>query len=185
MSTGDLLRPEARPFGRLTLDREQNEAVQRILRMLNSAIEMIDRSSTRKGGNAARSTIWEVDPERSSRIVLLSGERGTGKTTVLLSMMKDCRDIGEHKREVERAGPKLPGKGDPEFLEKVAQRTIWLEPLDMETLPTTTNLLAAILARVENVARMFHIEREYEADRRRSLIEKERENDPLNTLRRL
>ena len=128
------------------------------------------------GSKSQRATIWEADQVRASRIVLLSGERGTGKTTVLLSIMKDCRDA--------RVSGQKNSDDDP-LLHRVATRTIWLEPIDMETLPSSANLLAAILTRIEHASRGFQKQKPQGLRQRRGLLDEEHLRDPFAPLKQL
>ena len=90
-------------------------------------------------------------------IVFLSGTRGSGKTSLLLTLMDYYRKVstippyyGENsvdKNEAEKS-----------FLNNIKDlrgRLIWLEPLDMEPLPKPINLLAAIFARIEDAVERF------------------------------
>ncbi len=89
-----------------------------------------------------RDSAFPLDHDRSSRILLLSGERGTGKTTVLLSLIQLTE---------EKSGS-LP-EDVSKVLGDLSHRLVWLAPIDMEPLAEPTNLLAAILARFSEAAR--------------------------------
>ncbi|MCK6574630.1 hypothetical protein L6V77_26440 [Myxococcota bacterium] len=67
---------------------------------------------------------------RRSRIAFLSGHRGTGKTTAMLSLRQRYRERAQMTRS------------DPIY---------WLRPIDMDPAPKGTNALAALLCRVEEV----------------------------------
>jgi hypothetical protein len=125
----------ARPTPALKLTSTQEQAVDTILDLMAAAIEGL------------RVPPADADFARASRIAMLSGDRGTGKTTVMLHLERACREW--QTRDVTRDEPPYPWRK----LAFVARRTVWLETLDMEPLPNSTNLLAAILARVEAVAR--------------------------------
>ncbi|RKH62916.1 ATP-binding protein [Corallococcus aberystwythensis] len=85
-----------------------------------------------------------VSAEHLSTSLLVSGARGSGKTTLLLSAVQALRDW---KRFV-------GGPGRPEMaalsrtLERLERRILWLEPLDLEPVPSQANLLATLLVRV-------------------------------------
>jgi hypothetical protein len=104
---------------------------------------------------------------------LVYGERGSGKTTVLLSAKYACeqtdvffsddkndRDadlnstwassgaLGEKKKDAEDLAQKLR-IGAKHSAEKIKD-VVWLDMLDMEPLPSCANLLATVLTRVRN-----------------------------------
>jgi hypothetical protein len=85
---------------------------------------------------------WRPNPDRRANLVFLSGERGTGKTTLWLSVVAQFLD------------PKNSGLSSAEALRgkvlDLSQRILWLAPIDMEPLPQPSNLFAAILARIEH-----------------------------------
>ena len=141
-----LLRPEARALSWSRLEDAQKQAITRVVDLLIEAIESIPGENQEEFGRGAPES-FRIDNDRASRIVLLSGRRGTGKTTVLLTLRDLCRP--ERKP--------LPGDEikDEEVRKKIAQvadRAIWLEPIDMEPLAESTNLLAAVLARINDAA---------------------------------
>jgi hypothetical protein len=89
-----------------------------------------------------------VEPWAASRTVFLHGDRGTGKTTVLLSLsrascsMPDDRDYPRGYPEERR-----------EALRTMTERAVWLEPIGMDVFPASANLLAAFLARIDQAVR--------------------------------
>jgi hypothetical protein len=188
MSTS--LRTEALPLAYAALDNAQRQAMTTIVGLLHSAVQQL-----RPGREATPASMghFPLDIDRSSRIAMLSGERGTGKTTVLLSIIKACNDLrgGSARRprreeEQVKPGDEMPNDLQQELL-AVARRTVWLEPIDMEPMPTSANLLAAILARVgaaARTARSAPLGAEAPVGRR-GLLGREREQDPLVELRRL
>jgi len=139
-----MLRAEARPFDWPSLNDAQQGAVNRLLALMAAAARSLlppGRSESPRAVGGA----FQLDEDRSSRIALLSGDRGTGKTSVLLSLKKLCEP-----------GPQLKLEDCPRLsmtdLYELRDRVIWLEPIDMEPLAESTNLLAAILARIEDAA---------------------------------
>lgn len=83
---------------------------------------------------------------------LVYGDRGTGKTTVLLSARHACDPNQSFFKEM----PRKVGKGDAEKrgaakarADKL-QNVIWLDVLDLEPLPPRANLLTTVLTRVRN-----------------------------------
>jgi hypothetical protein len=83
---------------------------------------------------------------RRTRTAFLAGGRGTGKTTVLTSLMRDTESGKHDENQVST---------DVQSILRVRGRIVWLETLDMEPLPRNTNLLAAILIRLEDAARRY------------------------------
>lgn len=137
------LRPEARPLDWKSLDPEQKNAFREVVSWLDTAVRDLRRRNSRERLDRES---W-LDTDRSSRILMLSGERGSGKTTALLSVIQACL----HFR---REGGAKPSTDDypadlREVLPDLSTRLVWLEPIDMEPLPKSVNLLAAILSRIE------------------------------------
>src|SRR5262249_35782626 len=131
------LRPEARPANWKDLDGTQQRAFIKIVKMVGEAIDELDESG---GRGTDDSTAWPSST-RKSRRVFLSGGRGAGKTPLLASLIDQNRTGDESIA------------GDEEFrraLQSVRRRVVWLEPIDMEAMAPTANLLSAILARVED-----------------------------------
>ncbi|NJL29010.1 MAG: hypothetical protein HC897_14540, partial [Thermoanaerobaculia bacterium] len=79
--------------------------------------------------------------------LLVTGRRGSGKTTVLLSA----------RRAIEDPSGFLENTSDPEqkdlqkILETLQERIVWLDTLDLEPLPKHANLLATLLVRLQSV----------------------------------
>ena len=144
-----LLRPEARPLTYQQLDQQQKQAFRRMVTLLDSATSGArpanDRRPADGPGRPSRGIF--LDHARSSRTILVSGRRGTGKTTLLLSLADALTPVSE-----------LPHPGfEPEVREQLTQqleslprRLVWLETLDMEPLSNTANLLGTVLARIED-----------------------------------
>ena len=77
--------------------------------------------------------------DRTTRLAFVSGGRGTGKTTALLSLAKATVE----------AEPQSHDGVIGQKLSPVRDRLVWLEPLDLEACPESVNVIAAILTRVE------------------------------------
>ncbi len=88
--------------------------------------------------------------EAPSTSILLSGDRGSGKTTVLLSAAY-MYSIATRKRNVFL--DTLCDKDNPirKPLENSYQEVTWLNTLDLEPLDPSSNLLAAMLVRIREV----------------------------------
>ncbi|NOK11727.1 hypothetical protein [Corallococcus exercitus] len=123
--------PEARAFAWADLLTPTQRGLRELFSWLEAACE--------DGANAAGTST-----EHLSTSLLISGARGSGKTTLLLSAVQALRDW---KRFV-------GGPGGPDVaalsrtLERIERRILWLEPLDLEPVPSQANLLATLLVRV-------------------------------------
>jgi hypothetical protein len=127
------LRPEALPLAYTDLTDSQKDALDRIVGWMGSAVEGLPGARTGAG------LLEDERPRvRTNGVGLVSGERGTGKTSLMLTLKNICC----------RRSASIPEHLEAN-VEKIRARTVWLEALDMDTLPGPTNLLAAILARIE------------------------------------
>ena len=133
------LRPEAQPLAEKTWTDSQSQAYREIVRWLEDAVDGLARQPTDGAKQAYRMHVGH----QVSRVGMLSGGRGTGKTSLLLSLVASTSPgFGVE-------GPD-PADGDlAKRVRKLRGRLVWLTPLDMESLPGPTNLLAAILSRVD------------------------------------
>lgn len=149
------LRPEARSVPWCQLDSAQRDALGRMIALLNAALNDLHAQKGRREPGPG----LVLDSDRSSRNVFLSGERGTGKTTVLLSLREAC-----YWAKLDQTAPAGYVDTDDPAVRKIledlwttlqtfASRLVWLEPIDMESLPASTNLLAAILARIDKAVK--------------------------------
>jgi len=82
----ELLRPEARPLPYETLDGQQRTGFDRGVTLLYAALQASDRASHVTGQATGGPGHVYLDHRRSSRTILVSGHRGTGKTTLMLSL---------------------------------------------------------------------------------------------------
>ncbi len=83
-----------------------------------------------------------LDTNRHSQLAFIDGDRGTGKSSVLLSLMDLTSRDDQNKESLSDAVQRLYDR---------RRRVIWLETLDMEPLSKGINLFAAILARLERI----------------------------------
>ncbi|MBN1207144.1 MAG: hypothetical protein JXB05_19825 [Myxococcaceae bacterium] len=111
---------------------------------------------TAADGLGGADTQQQVSEEQLATSLLVSGDRGYGKTTILLTSAYALRKPTEFL-------PLLPGDGEPSRteglrskLKDLEQRIIWLDTLDMEPLPTDANILATLLVRVRNALDLTH-----------------------------
>lgn len=137
----DYLRPEAQPFKFDELNGNQKKAFKKIMKKLKVAVNVLDNNES-SDSSLANPTVPPVYTSNWNPIVFLSGERGSGKTSLLLTLMEEYRKFKTQEKS--------------NFERDLYQRLIWLEPLDMDPLPGPTNLLAAILARIEEAIGRFY-----------------------------
>jgi hypothetical protein len=145
------LRPEARAFTWEKLTESQRDAFDELSSALSTAVNAI-------ASRPARS--WSsVDELRNNQTIMLAADRGMGKTSLMLSLQDAIRPDSTWDID------KMPVKDQhiAQRVLKLRRRVIWLDTLDMEPLSGPTNLMVAILARVERaVSRMAgRSEREY------------------------
>lgn len=213
------LRPESQAFDINMLSDSQIEACQSILEKFQKIDEHLKSADNRKNSSeydSCDNCSFPVLKNNPNRVLLLTGGRGSGKTSVLLTLIrllqensvvekkiykKDVEDIIEQaclseKNVIEKF---LNNLGDEnaaadvtkdlngliqsinkenektviieyknkietyiETIEKIKGATndirrkiIWLNPIEMETLPPSTNLLAAILSRIDQAVERF------------------------------
>ena len=159
----DVRRMEALPLGWYALTDSQREAVSVVSAMLLDALDAIakkDRDATEKRNRRQDDSEPPVDcifrqaldRDRRSQIAFIDGDRGTGKSSVLLTLMDmpQARSFSYDKPQG-YTGETLPEDVRAKDLRRSGCRLVWLETLDMEPLSRGTNLFAAILARIDQV----------------------------------
>jgi hypothetical protein len=127
------MRREASSFPWKELTEEQKNAVEDIAGLLNSALSTVSSAEHKRSGPIEM---------RFSRMSFIDGDRGMGKTSVLLTVQ---RLLQYGLEPAERDGPIRP---HVRKLSDNRKSFVWLETLDMEPLSRTANLLAAILVRI-------------------------------------
>ena len=157
----EALRPEARPFAWERMDAHQQKSFVQIVRGLTQAVNNVDVGSTT---HDPLRDVYHVERSRTNHIMLVSGDRGTGKTSLVLTLLRATIEADAWKSEIDSLK-----QGNPECLERyleiesavdvtLKERVLWLDPLDMEMLPDSANLLAGILARVESVVERMGVQ---------------------------
>ena len=131
------LRPEARPVPFEFLNRSQQGAMKAIALALKEAVSQAARSegSSHHDGR--------IDPKRMSTLFFVSGQPGSGKSSLYLTL----RAILNKKERLS----KLYEEYGAEFqdLKGLDGATIWLEQIDLEVSGDPgENLLAAVLVRI-------------------------------------
>jgi hypothetical protein len=154
---GSILRPEARPLNLEALTQQQREAVGFVVDLLEKAQAQLEKIQDKE-------ELPELDPRRSSRIIFMTGEPGTGKSTVYTSLRSEMEDEKEDKkRSLEKTGTTEKEKETRELrrrILKLGEDITWLEPLDLEPLAESSNFLAAVLVRIERALEPFSVKRE-------------------------
>lgn len=135
-------RQEGIPLTWKQLTLKQRLAVKDVAELLLDALNSVDENN-RSDDN--------LDTNRRSQIAFIDGDRGMGKSSVLLTINKliqgkdtDCKNIAV---DTDQYGQPVD-YNTVEQLRNNRNRFVWLETLDMETLPRHSNVLAAILARL-------------------------------------
>lgn len=131
------LRPEAGPVPLKSLTDGQVKAFKQIVTALNEARELVAEAKDGKNKKAL------IDSVRRSRIFFVSGEPGSGKSSLYLTLA----DIlgGDKLSQIARE----QYKNEYPALERLATAIRWLEPIDLEvTGDDGENLLAAVLVRI-------------------------------------
>jgi len=137
------LRPEARPADWNSLDNVQQDAFGIVAKIISEAIEGLPEKPLESYFESEK--LYRLaNSERASRNLFISGGRGTGKTTVLVTLIQASLN-----GEIE--GLKIDEIN--EAVKKMHEHVIWLEPFDMETLPNNSNLLCSILTRIDAAIR--------------------------------
>ena len=137
------LRPEARPASWEMLNENQQDAFEQVVKLMAESIRDLEKHSKRSRDTTEFSPWMSMD--RSSRTAFLNGKRGTGKSTVLLSLMQGVT-----------GSEKIPNRmvSDVRLLD---ENVVWLEPIDMEPVPSNLNMLAAILVRIQDAYQQFGV----------------------------
>lgn len=159
--------PEARPLPYRLLNKGQKRAFHEVAGHIESAVGRLKYLSGDKKP-WAKKFAQRLDEHRSSQVIFVDGPRGGGKTSLQLSLI---RAFGEESNDADFWGPshketngQSSHASDPDeaelrkireessrLLSTIKNQVIWLHTLDMEPLPHPTNLLAAILTRIEAV----------------------------------
>lgn len=134
-----LLRPEARPARWDSLYGDQQAVIRQLAELLEAAVTALPELPPPQ--QPLRSH-WSAE-QRSSQQAFLFGARGSGKTTVFLTLEEACN--AQRLNAVISHYP--PDLGQRMF--ELRRRLIWLRPLDMETAGESPNLLASLVARLE------------------------------------
>ena len=131
------LRPEARPMPREVLNDSQLKAMKGVVAALKEAVDQVQPSEDRK------KAVGFIAPDRVSRLFFVSGEPGTGKTSIYETLRALLSKEKWHFEYSEKYKCAIP---DLSSLESAIR---WLDPMDLEVAGDEgENLLAAVLVRI-------------------------------------
>ncbi|BBL71394.1 hypothetical protein [Methylogaea oryzae] len=143
--TDHFRRLEAIPLSWNDLSNDQKNAVEAVSAWLVNAIDAIPARQERHFRPAYPLPL--LDHNRRSQLAFIDGDRGTGKSSVLLTLQN--MTISAEPDHSYASDLYEDHKFNAfERLDKLRQHVVWLETLDMEPLSRGTNLFAAILARI-------------------------------------
>lgn len=143
-----LLRKEPRPLEWDELYEPQQDVFLQMLGGLQEALRELGGESDQR-----KRDIY-IDPRNSSRLLFITGDPETGKTTLLINMIDQLT-----KRERWTSNGSASSKKKLEeannAIKELRSRVIWLEPLNMEYLPRPMNFLVNLLVRLENAINVY------------------------------
>lgn len=137
-------RPEARPLKWDELTPEQESAAKRACTLLG---KIAKRSwGPAKDGGLLDLFLPPIDPERVNHVVLLDGERGSGKTALLITLLDA---LSMHVRRATGAAPHDEKRLSEAVSEKLGSpgQIVPIGLVDLQPLPPSTNLLLYIVGR--------------------------------------
>jgi hypothetical protein len=134
------LRPEAGPVPYRKLQWRAKQALHSIVDALRAAVESATNAASDRGDGHSSSAI---DRHRASRLFFVSGEPGSGKSTLYVTLREMLsRNAADSEYYSERYE-------NPDELNKLKESVRWLEPIDLEVVgDKEENLLAAVLVRL-------------------------------------
>lgn len=141
------LRPEAGPVPLDSLNRSQHKALAAIVTAVSQAL--IDARMPQPSTSASDPSA--IDTHRASRLFFVSGQPGSGKSSIYATLRYVTapsmeRPDGQHKGIHHEYVKEFP------TLSLLTGKTRWLEPIDLEvTGDHEDNLLAAVLVRIFDV----------------------------------
>ncbi|MCY2966792.1 MAG: hypothetical protein NT069_24710, partial [Planctomycetota bacterium] len=147
------LRPEAQPiehWDRLT--EYQKKGLEHLLNMLREAV---GKNAGDDSQRPQKRLPW-LFAETKTRLAFINGFRGTGKTTLMTTLVgaidePDAFKEGQPGDDIDQGRFKTV----KQLATDLHNQVIPVQPLDMEALPPNTPLLAAILARVYRAAQDY------------------------------
>lgn len=139
-----MIRPEAQPTSWDILNLGQQEAIRSLLKIVKESLELLEKEKQSDYRSPYFSDV------RASRIAFLDGQRGTGKSTVLITFLKALKtgELNNAPSDIE------------ELIKQLSSRVVLLEAIDMEPVPKDWNMLPAILVRIGEAYNRFSASKE-------------------------
>jgi hypothetical protein len=139
--SGYFLRPEAGPVPYEKLQRRAKDVLNRIIETLHEAAASANIASAESTNRSRAAADDTIDINRASRLFFVSGEPGSGKSTLYLTLKAMLRDEVKY------------GAGCPKdiltLIGTLKGAVRWLDPIDLEIAGDKgDNLLAAVLVRL-------------------------------------
>ena len=130
-----ILRPETRSLKYVQLTENQKNALTFSIKGLWEAASFLENS--------------DCSPEHSyqtqqSRLIFISGSRGIGKTTLLMSLQELLHPQTHYSEIIDEQFSKLNTE-----IEQLKKQVEWLDTIETECISDSTNLLASIIVRLE------------------------------------
>lgn len=143
------LRTEAVSVGEELLTPPQQQVALQVLNALTTAVGDLDTITNARdfAGRTMPAHPGTPIERRPNHTVFISGARGSGKTTLMLSLRKMTSASSDLHTEAD--DPKVRALRDN--ANRLRNRLVWLNPLPLETQPPDFNPLASILVRIEEV----------------------------------
>ena len=138
--SGSSLRREAAPLKFEDLTSDQQEAGKKAAELLK---EMAEKTQPEPRHHSQHPYLPEIDLARHNHVVLIDGQRGAGKSELLVSLLQSLRD----------AAADAPIFSDFQGLIHSRHRIVPVGLVDLQPLPDDTNLLFYLLGHVEQVIR--------------------------------
>jgi hypothetical protein len=133
------LRIEANSIDPILLSESQLVAFKQIVASIYEVVtDLKDQKPQEERTRTSR-----IDDDRKSRTMMISGDRGTGKTTLMLTLQHLLTEDNSDGDD------RILGEICNKQINTIRNRVIWLDPLDMEHSSEETNLFVSILARVD------------------------------------
>ncbi|MGE3725102.1 MAG: hypothetical protein AB7I41_06100 [Candidatus Sericytochromatia bacterium] len=143
MSFSSHIRKNAKPFNWASLHSSQQQAALQLFHMLNAFCLEANNSKSDE-------VIAGIQENRSANILFLDGKRGSGKSSILFSLIRATQNEEFKKQFLNQDISQELNT----LLDSLQDQIVWLNVLDLELLPEPTNLLAAILVRIEAAFKM-------------------------------
>jgi hypothetical protein len=140
------LSPDTRPLSADDLFDQDKTLLRALQGHLQAMIrEVADAPRRSKGGDPLPPPLFRPDPGRTPRILMLDGARGTGKTSLMLTLL----DRAERGRDRSTGRPKATADwpdGDRDWADPGVLSRVWcMRPLDLDPIPPGMPLLGWVI----------------------------------------